>query len=307
MLAYVLGRTLTLDLASRILGELPWMLLSAFAWIGFSIVLAFLLSKWTKLELSTAILGCVPGGMSQMVLIAQDMNRGDVGLIAMLQASRVLVVLYTVPFLATVFAHQHHHDDTASSMMQMQSHMMQTQTQTFSPIWGYVALPLVVLAAWIARRIRFPGGEFLLVFLTVGTLSIVGIGWPDVPNWLLTAAQLVMGIFIGSIVQPRKTFANNRLGPIALLSAIVLVSVAASAAWFLAMLTNESLASWFLAIVPGGLNEMVLVALGLKEDVIKVASYQTIRLMIILSIAPTILKLILKTVQYNHQERVGSS
>lgn len=298
VLAYVIGRTITKELAGRMLTELPWMVLSAFVWIAISVVLAFMLSKWARLELSTAMLGCVPGGMSQMVLIAQDMNRGDAGLIAILQASRVLVVLYTVPFLATVFA-QNHEGEMVSNMMQMSS-------PTSPQLWGYIALPLVVLAAWIARRTRFSGGDFLFVFLTVGALSIAGIHWPEVPDLLLTVVQLGMGIFIGSIVQPRTTFANKRLAPIALLSAFILVSFSAAAAWILSMVTHESVASWFLAIVPGGLNEMVLVSLGLNEDVIKVAAYQIIRLMIILFIAPSILKLILKRIKYNHQESMGS-
>lgn len=284
IIAYLLGQKLTMDLAKNMLYDLPWMVLSALFWLFISLAIGYYFSKIANINLSTAILGSVPGGLSQMVLIADEIKSVDPGTVAIIQTARVVVVLYTVPFLAAAFVLPLE----APGFITIDQHLGSPS------IWGYLALPLVFIAGWMARRIHMPGGEFLLAFLLVSLFSVFGFVWPAVPNLVLALAQLVLGIFLGSIVQPKMFITNKKLGPLAIGTSIALVGIAATASWILSNLTPDSMITWFLALAPGGLNEMALVALGLDADVIKVTSFQIVRLLFILFAAPPILKAIIK-------------
>lgn len=57
-------------------------------------------SRKTGVSLANGILGSVPGGFAQMILMAEEIEGADVTVITLMQMARVLAVLFIVPFVA---------------------------------------------------------------------------------------------------------------------------------------------------------------------------------------------------------------
>lgn len=292
IVAFLLGQTITVEATQGMLNDLPLMLTAAIMWLIICFLIGLIFAKIARVDEASGILGCVPGGLMQMVLIARDIKDADQGTVAIIQTARLVVVLYTVPFLATFFSHPAVGFEV-SEILNKQLVPDTLVTYSWPSIYGYLALPLVVLSAWLARRFRMPGGEFLGPVLLVSAFTISGCDWPSVPNTVLAAAQLSMGIYIGIHVQPRIILTNRRLGPLAIVTGAFLVVVTAAASWVLSKLTDESIVTWFLALAPGGLTEVTVTALVLKVDVAKVTAYQTFRLFSVLLVAPFVLRMVM--------------
>lgn len=288
IVAFLLGQTITLGAVLSMSDDLPWMIMAAALWLFVCLYIGIIFAKIARVDHASGVLGCVPGGLMQMVLIAGDIKGANQGTVAIIQTARLVVVLYTVPFLATLFS-----SPDASELLTMGPELS-VNSSTWPSIYGYLALPLVILSAWIARRFRIPGGEFIGPVLFVSALTIAGCDWPSVPSPLLAAAQLMLGIYIGIRVQPRIFITHKRLGPLAIITSMLLVSITALIAWILSITTNVSIVTWFLALAPGGLTEVAITAIVLHADVAKVTAFQIFRLFFILLLAPILMKLLLK-------------
>ena len=289
-IAYVLGCTMTLGTVLTIFRELPLMALAAGLWTAVCTMIGLLVAKLTGLSVQDGVLGSMPGGLTQMVLLADEMRGADAGNVAVMQTSRLIVVLYAVPFLAAWFAG----DSAAVANMADDPGASPAAAGVLAglPTWtGYAALPLAPLAAWLGRRVRLPAGEFLGPVLIVGAAAAAGLPWPAAPAPLVAAAQLVIGIFIGCRVQPRILLTNRRFGPLSLVSASLLIILTALAARVWSALDGDSVVTWFLALAPGGLSEMAVTAIVLGADEAQVTAYQLFRLLFVLMAAPPLIRL----------------
>mgnify|MGYP001281259136 CR=1 FL=1 len=293
VVAYVLGCAMTVDAAMTIARELPLMVLAAGLWTAGCTAIGLLFARLAGLSIQDGVLGSMPDGLTQMVLLADETRGADPGNVAIMQTSRLVVVLYTVPFLAAWFAGDAAPGPGGASGAAAGA----DQTAAFGVLAGlpapagYAALPLVPLAAWIGRRIRLPAGEFLGPVLLVGAGAAAGYPWPAAPAPLISAAQLAIGIFIGCRVQPRILLANRRFGPLSLLFACLLIALTVLAAWGSSAAAGESIVTWFLALAPGGLGEMAVTAIVLGADEAQVTAYQIFRLLFVLIAAPPMIRL----------------
>jgi membrane AbrB-like protein len=66
--------------------------------IGMGLVLAWLLSRLTGLDIATALFSLTPGGMPEMLAVAQE-SGADLGVVATLQFLRYNSVVILVPLI----------------------------------------------------------------------------------------------------------------------------------------------------------------------------------------------------------------
>lgn len=289
IVAYVLGRTITGGMAVAIAHDLPWMALTALCWVLACIAVGLAFARLARIDAATAVLGCVPGGLTQMVLIADDMKQADAGTVAIIQTTRVIVILYTVPLLAAGIVADG--SAAAGTAAEAAAAAVEAAAESAWPRYlGWLLLPLAPLAAWLLRKLSVPASEFLGPVLLVGVLSALGCPWPEVADPLLAAAQLLIGIYVGSRVQLRTVVSNRRLAPFALLMSVLLVGIALVSALLLAAVTNYSATTWFLSFAPGGLGEVAFTAIVLGADVAHVTAYQISRLLFVLLVAPPLIR-----------------
>lgn len=298
VVAYVLGCTMTAGTLQTMAYDLPGMVLAGALWVAACTAIGLLFAKLTGLSVQDGVLGSMPGGLSQMVLLADDMKGADPGIVAIMQTSRLVVVLYTVPLLAAVFAGDpsalggapHVSGDAVGADGAAAAAGFGAMLTGLPAAGGYAGLLLVPLMAWLGKRLRVPAGEFLGPVAVVGALAAAGFPWPQLPDGLLAAAQLLIGIYIGMRVQPRILLTNRRFGPLALVSAALLVGLTVLAAWVLTAAAGGSIVTWFLALAPGGLGEVAVTALVLGADVAQVTAYQLFRLLFVLVAVPPFLR-----------------
>lgn len=292
VVAYVLGGAMTLGTVQTIVRELPLMALAAGLWTAVCMAIGLLFARLTGLSVQDGVLGSMPGGLTQMVLVADETPGANAGNVAIMQTARLVVVLYTVPFLAAWFAGRSAADPGLATAVVGGTSPEAAGVLAGLPDWAaYAALPLVPLAAWLGRLIHLPAGEFLGPVLVVGAAAAAGLPWPDAPAPLVSAAQLAIGIFIGCRVQPRILLANRRFGPLSLIFAVLLIALTALAALGWSVFDGGSIVTWFLALAPGGLGEMAVTAIVLGADEARVTSYQTFRLLFVLMAAPPLIRL----------------
>lgn len=233
-----------------------------------------------------------------MVLLADATKGADAGTVALIQTSRLVVVLYTVPFLATVFAQANGNSLEPVALANAMSNLGTEMERTWPLLFGYILLPFVPTAMWLLKWLKIPAYEFIGPVVFVGAMTIAGCTWPAVPDPFISVAQLAIGIYIGSRVQPKIVFTHKRLAPFALVSAFLLVFITVLSAWLLSSVTSSTVVTWFLALAPGGLGEVAATALALEADVAKVTAFQLFRLIFILFIAPLVLKKL-----FNYRQR----
>ncbi|MFI3227982.1 MAG: AbrB family transcriptional regulator [Clostridia bacterium] len=97
----MIGATLTKESAMDLLGILDVALISVFFVIGFGFFMGFVLHKVCKIDLVTAIFGCAPGGVQEMVVIADDLN-ANISTVTTLQVFRLVTVLTFFPLMIQI-------------------------------------------------------------------------------------------------------------------------------------------------------------------------------------------------------------
>ena len=68
----------------------------------FSIVSAFLISKFTNMDIVTALFSCCPGGLTEMTIMA-DSYKAKAPIVALIHLSRILSVILIYPFIIKLF------------------------------------------------------------------------------------------------------------------------------------------------------------------------------------------------------------
>ena len=85
-----------------------------------------------------------------------------------------------------------------------------------------------------------------------------------------------------------------RLLPRLLASALLLMALCALAAWLLVVHLHIDPLTAYLSTSPGGLDSVVLIAMGSDADVPFVVAVQTLRLFVVILVGPAIARLICK-------------
>ena len=108
------------------------------------------------------------------------------------------------------------------------------------------------------------------------------------PSWLLYAAQLFVGVALGS--QLSGAFGSNyvKIVKTSLLATTLMLCLSAAMAWSMIRVTNLDFSALFLSFAPSGISEMGLIALSLGISPVMVAVHHVFRILVtVLSAAIT--------------------
>jgi membrane AbrB-like protein len=278
VIGYSMGRTVTVETTQQILINLPGMVAVTLLIVLFSLATGYLTHRQTGISLASGILGSVPGGLAQMVLMAEEIKDADVTVVTLMQMARILAVLFIVPFVATYgIAHL----PAGTPAVAAATH------------YGLAVLPALLMAplgAWLASRMNFPI-PFLLgaIFATMAAV-LIGFPAPPVPRPLINTAQLFFGVYLGITISLESLRGVGKVLPWAIGGSVALVAFTYLVGFGLTLVTPASLLTAFLSTAPGGITEMGIVALTLGADVAFILAYQLFRLFCILLAAPLLLR-----------------
>jgi uncharacterized protein len=218
-------------------------------------------SGWRRED---ALLASTPGALSTVLAIAADRNAA-VGAIAIVQASRLLILVTLLPSLLVFLGGG---DGTR----------LLGEGQPIASPWG---LLLMLLGGLAFGRLLEGWGVAAPILLggTVVSSGLHAIGWTPgvVPPVLATIGLVLIGLFIGERFRTLDATMLRRTMPAALGSFAIGMLVATAFASAAAALAGVGLADALVAFAPGGLEAMMVLALVLGLDPLYVGIHHLTR------------------------------
>ena len=276
VMGLLLGSYFSADALSQLgLWSLAALLVSIFV-IAMTILSLSAFRRLGRMDLPTAYFSSMPGGLGPMTIAGEEAG-GDNQLIPIAHVIRIFCVVSSVPiYLALVRG-----VDLAPASDTLSEVLVLPHWRNWF-IWGVCAL----VGFFGARAIRMPFGEILGPMLLCAIVYIFEVITIALPPFVTIAAQIVIGTSIGT------QFAKLRGGHVlrtvitSLGSTIVMLAGALIIAEWIAPMLGIDPLSLLLALVPGGLVEMGLIAVALNADTAFIGTMHTWRIVLIAVSAP---------------------
>lgn len=273
---WAIGTALGLYFTPAVLGELgrhaPAILLMACSAVVFGIVAARLLERWGQVTPSTAFFAGLPGGASEMVVLA-DRHGGQIDRIAAAHALRVMLVVSIIPFALHQGAHEGHESFRALAG---------------AVDWARFPLLLAASLAGVAlfARLRIANAWVLGPLLCVGGLTAANLPLSGLPGWLVNGGQLLLGIALGTRFSPSFFRAAPRFLGVSAGATTLTLLLCAAFVTALGWLIPIPVPSLLLASSPGGMAEMSITAREMHLSVPLVTATHVLRVVLLTACAP---------------------
>lgn len=276
LIGCIIARSIDLGTLATVADDWPIFLSVVLSIIAASSLLGYFMAKAEILPGTTAIWGTSAGAASAMVLMAEA-HGGDPRLVAFMQYLRVAFVA------------------TGASLMAAFVFNIEggaAQAVVWFPKTDWLDLGLTLCAALAAASVgawlRIPAGTMLLPLIATTILHVMGYITLQLPEWLLALGYGVIGWRIGlSFTRRILRHAASAL-PQIVGSILVLMAFGGGLAFLLWSLHGIDPLTAYLATSPGGLDSIAIIAATTPVDMSFIMALQTMRLILIILIGPTI-------------------
>lgn len=290
-----LGMAISPDLLDSAVAYLPTLFAFVLAIILATAGLAISVSRAGWFPESTAVWGLSPGAASAMVMLA-EMHGGDPRVVAVMQYLRVVAAALVAILVGTMMgspeANGHGLAMTGPGLV------------WFPPIDGVaftetLALALLgALAAWVSKRsiailfVPMIGGAFL---------QLSGLGKLEFPAFLTAAVFAVIGWNIGLKFTRASLRASMKLMPRIAGVIVAMIALCGALSIPLARLIGVDALSAYLALSPGGLDSVLIIATSTHVDLPLILAAQIVRLIVVMSIAPPLARYVARRLFSGHR------
>lgn len=290
IVGYTIGLSLTASALSQIAGQLPYMLLMTMLLLLFCAGVAFAVSRLSGTNYKTILLGSIPGGLTQMLLLAEESEDVNLTVVTVIQVIRLMMIIICIPLLiySPLFAS---HLDGGGAM---------PLPQGASAGWGGLFPNILyygaacISCAIAGQKINFPTAYLLGPAIITAILQLSGLQGPVLPGTLINAAQLMIGVYVGLLLDPRKLEHKLLTLSLAVGSGVILIAGAYGFSLLFTALEHVTAATALLSLAPGGMDQMSLIAHETGADLPTVAGYQLFRTFFIFFAVPPLFKMIFR-------------
>ncbi len=265
---YGIGRNFTADTLHELSMQFLGVIEATVASVGASIIIAWWTSRHSYANLQSCVMGCMPGGLTQMMLMSEADKRVDFGAVLVMQTLRLMSVIIIVPFLVV---HGLGADINAASTTAM-------PTDGYSWLW---LVPIAAAGAVIFQILHIPTPRLLGPILAASACSYFFGSFQPVPEPVMMVAQISIGLYMGMLLEPSRIRETAQLLPFISVGILCIIGVSVAMAYYLSGLYGFSLITAFLAMAPGGIAEMCLAGMSMGENVSIILTYQLVRLLIL--------------------------
>ncbi len=238
------------------------------------VIVYYFYRKAGKFDQVTAYFSAAPGGFNIMYEMG-DAKGGNGPVIALIHASRILILVMTVPL---VFRYGIGYDTGVDG------------DALFGTVKDLAGDGLLVIAALLGyglgRLCRLPAYHLMGPLLATAVFQMLEITDVSPPMILVYMAQLVIGTAIGARFMGTKFSEIRHVIGLSFVSTAIMIIIATIFALIFSEMLGISVAGIILALSPGGLAEMSLVALALGIDVAFVSIMHVIRIALIIALVP---------------------
>jgi membrane AbrB-like protein len=226
----------------------------------------------------TAFLAAMPGGLSEMVELA-EVARADVPRVILAQSLRIATAIAVI---AVWFR-----------WIQGVPVGQVTGQAGFAEL---AAADLMILAgaavagSALGLILRLPAPTLLGPMVVSAALHLTGVTQSAPPAELVVLAQVILGTILGCRFVGISAGALLPAAALSLGATLVMLGLALGFALVLQRLTGQSAEQILLAYAPGGLTEMSLVALALNAEAAFVATHHVVRILLVIVAAPVMFR-----------------
>ena len=270
-----LGLYFSPQVAAEVLRYLPWMLVAGaiaiFTGFAGSIVCRALMGRRPdgerELDDATAYFGSIPGGASEMSLLAERFG-GRVDRVAFAQSFRILLVVVGIPFTYK-FADIHGLENYEMSGIAVDAAGLA------------LLMALSTCGGFAFALLRVPNAFMLGPLAVAIALTASGVGLSAMPGWLSAAAQLCLGCALGTKFERDFFRSAPRFMAAVGVSTLVSMVITTAFAWVLWRAAGIQMATGALAVAPGGIAEMCVTAKVMHLGVAVVTAFQVARVVVL--------------------------
>lgn len=267
VMGLVLGSQVTPQLAHRVL---DWPVSAALLLLGVAASTAVAAAWYRRCGFDpvSAWFGAAPGAMTAMILLGEKCG-GDPQRIAVAQSLRIILVILVLPPLFWAYGGG---DAGIGPVNRGLEHG-----------WMLLLIPLLLP---LGRWLRMPSPALLAPLLVAALLSGADIASLTLPEWGMNLMLWVLGSAIGSRFQGMTGQLFGRYlwqsGVATLLALLVLAFFAELIHQLLGVGRDVAL----LALAPGGIGEMAILAVALNIDPVFVAFHHLLRMVTLMVFGP---------------------
>ena len=273
-----IGQQFDLAMFQNFYSILLFMIIVNILLFGLCFGLAWVVSRMTGMPFKTSVIANVPGGLSQIIVFAEEESDVNISEVTYFHIVRVLGVVLLIPFLISGHA------------------VSGGKIPITVDSWQVVIL-IVVAAACVplGKKIKLPVAHFLTPILLVIVLKLLHIETPDMPSDVLHMAQILIGAYIGLLLKPETVKLPVKVLVTGLLSTFAMIGITYGTSLIVANYLNLSFATSFLSTAPGGLDQMGLLAAAVHADISVVTVFQLFRILFIFLCVLPFLKWLYRT------------
>lgn len=296
---YTIGLSLTGTALREMSLQLPSMLLMTALLLLFCAFIALVISRLSHTDYKSALLGSVPGGLSQVLLLAEETKGTNITLVTVTQVIRLMVIVICIPLLAHSPLISRY---DAGSFATTTASVLGSTTPSSSVLWSSLFPNIVLFAAvgvvcaMVGDKIKFPTAYLLGPAIGTAALQFAGIHGPELPSLFVNAAQLMIGVYVGLLLKPQQLERKLRTLLLAVASGVLMLLGALGLSVLLSKLQSVSEATAMLSLAPGGMDQMGIIAHAIHADLSMVAGYQLFRMFFIFFAVPPLIRLVFKMI-----------
>lgn len=278
-----IGSTFTTETLVDMQDDVFNIVLLTFMVIGLSLLLARLFMKMSGCTYETAVLASIPGALSQMIIMAEEEKKADLLLVTLTQMSRIVLVVIFIPFIASLFT------EGGSGIAQVAAPDL---TSVITPEMIFLLTGALILM-YVMGLLKFPVPVMIGPMLAVLIWNLVT-GYNFSLNIeFMFFAQLLLGIRIGLQVSSLINRLNGRMVVSMLLMNVSLIFGTMIIVFIFILFTEHNFNNLFLSAAPGGIGQIIIVAVEMGANIAMISSYHIFRIFFILLIVAPIINFIL--------------
>ena len=275
----IIGLTIGSAFTPEILENLNTYLYSILLIIPYTIIVAFAgmyyYYKVLNFDKRTAFFSSMPGGVIEMVILGEQL-KADTSKITLVQSSRLLFIVLTLPFIIQYIFHI----DISGNKL-----ITTPINEIYLPDFFYLAI-IGFLGAVGAKKLNV-SAAYLIGPMVLSIIAFSsGFVHSKPPDELLKFVQVIFGTIIGFTFKgvTLKVIAKTLVGTFGHFVILALVSaIFISIVYFV---FDFPIISILLAFSPGGQAEINLIAILVAANIPYITVHHIVRLFIVMNIAP---------------------
>ncbi|MBS4219933.1 AbrB family transcriptional regulator [Bacillus sp. FJAT-49711] len=291
IVGYTIGLSMTTPALHEMVLQLPYMFMMTVFLLLFCAGIAFVASKLSESDYRTLLLASIPGGLSQIIMLAEETKGINLAIVTITQVIRLMIIIIVMPLLVLlpIFA-----DSGAVANSTSTSVIPTLSTASWNLLFPNIIIFAVIciLFALLGAKIKFPTAYLIGPAIGTAILQAYGLHGPQLPSTVINAAQLMLGTHVGLMLTPNQIPRKIKTFSLAIGSGFMLVFGAIGLSVLLTKLQPVSNATALLSLAPGGMDQMGVIAHAIYADLSFVSGYQLFRTFFIFFAIPPLIRLI---------------